>query len=396
MKILFIHFGNFMRVQGSTEPHYVYRFLQSKHQVTAIGIREILEYGRREGEGELHTISQGRPIWSRVLPKWLYLDLKAFNLVKDLQPGAFDLVWSYKGILLTPLWLQRKYNTSWIMDLRTPPVEQNKEFLEYRGESSLRRSLYNRTMKGVYKKALNRADKVLSVSGPFKEFLESEYNIEPEKIYVQSLGVDMSKFKPSQNHSLGGDKLKIACVTSIAPHRKLELLIKILKRLKDREVEAEMAVIGSGFPKYQEDLKDFASKGGVSEQLHWKGYVDHEDIPAILGSCDIGLSPLPNFFSYRVSSPAKVFEYLAMELVVIASDIKAHRKILTDGETGLLVPPEKVSCWADAIERVAGDRALRRKLKSNARDHVRKYDWGYMMEKLDNSILSYLKGITAS
>jgi glycosyltransferase involved in cell wall biosynthesis len=57
------------------------------------------------------------------------------------------------------------------------------------------------------------------------------------------------------------------------------------------------------------------------------GAVNYAEVPAFIGIGDVCISPLPNHPYWRYQCPLKLLEYLAMEKVVIATDIPAHRSV---------------------------------------------------------------------
>jgi glycosyltransferase involved in cell wall biosynthesis len=56
---------------------------------------------------------------------------------------------------------------------------------------------------------------------------------------------------------------------------------------------------------------------------------------------------------------------------VVATAVSGIPEVVADGETGLLVPPEHVAALADALLRLAGDPATRRRLGRNGYVRVR-------------------------
>jgi D-inositol-3-phosphate glycosyltransferase len=68
----------------------------------------------------------------------------------------------------------------------------------------------------------------------------------------------------------------------------------------------------------------------------------------------------------------KVISYLTAAIPVVATDCAAHRVMIDDGVTGLLVPatPE---AFAAAVSRLLGDDALRAKLSEAAGLQARAY-----------------------
>jgi glycosyltransferase involved in cell wall biosynthesis len=63
-------------------------------------------------------------------------------------------------------------------------------------------------------------------------------------------------------------------------------------------------------------------------------------------------------------------EAMSMEVPVVASRITGIPELIEDGANGLLVPPGSASELADALERLAGDPGLRRRLGQAGRRTV--------------------------
>jgi glycosyltransferase involved in cell wall biosynthesis len=69
--------------------------------------------------------------------------------------------------------------------------------------------------------------------------------------------------------------------------------------------------------------------------------------------------------------PAVVFEALATGAPVITADTEAARELLTDGESAALVEPGSPARLAEAIDRLAGDEPLRRRIAARGREVFR-------------------------
>jgi glycosyltransferase involved in cell wall biosynthesis len=111
------------------------------------------------------------------------------------------------------------------------------------------------------------------------------------------------------------------------------------------------------------------------------GAVPYDAMPAVVAACDVGTAP---YDSARLAqlrlgffwSPLKIFEYMASGLPTITVDRHPLREVVRDGEEGLLVREADPAALAAAIERLAGDEPLRRRLGASARARVvEKYSW---------------------
>jgi glycosyltransferase involved in cell wall biosynthesis len=87
-----------------------------------------------------------------------------------------------------------------------------------------------------------------------------------------------------------------------------------------------------------------------------------------LGSFDIGLMPLPDEDWSRGKCGLKALQYMAMEVVPIVSPIGVNREIVQHGENGLIATGDDE--WVAAIQQLASDAQLRRRLGRAARATV--------------------------
>jgi len=132
-------------------------------------------------------------------------------------------------------------------------------------------------------------------------------------------------------------------------------------------------------------LRDQWVAAGI-EAAHflYAGQVAPDRVPAILAAFDVCAMPFPftPHFAYYMS-PLKLFEYMAVRRVVIASDLPSIREVLTHNENALLVPPGDVSALADAIRLLRNDVALRDRLADHAyRTVMTDYLWSARAQRI--------------
>ncbi|MBM3889078.1 MAG: glycosyltransferase family 4 protein [Verrucomicrobia bacterium] len=68
-------------------------------------------------------------------------------------------------------------------------------------------------------------------------------------------------------------------------------------------------------------------------------------------------------------------EAMAAGRAVVASDLPAVRETVTEGRNGLIVPAEDPAAWADAIQKLLSDDALRGQMARTNREDVARYNW---------------------
>ncbi len=87
-----------------------------------------------------------------------------------------------------------------------------------------------------------------------------------------------------------------------------------------------LTLIGEGTQ--QAELIAFASRtNGVVQVI---GSVPYDDIPAFLAQAHIGVLPFPDEEKFRVSSPIKLFEYMAAGMPILATHIVCHTDVVGD------------------------------------------------------------------
>jgi len=79
--------------------------------------------------------------------------------------------------------------------------------------------------------------------------------------------------------------------------------------------------------------------------------------------------------------PNVVLEAMAHGKPVVATPVGGIPSLVADGETGFLVPVGDAAALRGAIERVLGDRDLRRRLGAAARARIGAYSWEHVTER---------------
>jgi glycosyltransferase involved in cell wall biosynthesis len=85
---------------------------------------------------------------------------------------------------------------------------------------------------------------------------------------------------------------------------------------------------------------------------------------------DVAIAPLEDNAFTRCKSDLKYLDYAALGIPGVFSDVRPYRKTVRHRETGLLAANES-NAWADALEEVVSDAALRARLAEAAKAEVR-------------------------
>ena len=123
------------------------------------------------------------------------------------------------------------------------------------------------------------------------------------------------------------------------------------------------------------------------------GAVPYHSMPAVLAAADVGCAPYDTARLRQLRlgfywSPLKVFEYMAAGLPTLTIPRFPLTEIVRDGLEGLHVREADPHALAAAIERLADDAPLRRRLGAQARERVvARYSWARHCEALEAVLL---------
>jgi glycosyltransferase involved in cell wall biosynthesis len=116
--------------------------------------------------------------------------------------------------------------------------------------------------------------------------------------------------------------------------------------------------------------------------VNFAGFVPNASLPLYLAAADVLLMPYERSIaissgggnSALISSPMKMFEYLAAGRAIIASDLPVFREVLGEGNS-LLVPAEDLKAWSEALRALLADPERRSRLAAQAKADSLRYTW---------------------
>lgn len=124
---------------------------------------------------------------------------------------------------------------------------------------------------------------------------------------------------------------------------------------------ARLVIVGDG--PLRETLEREITIAGLHGMIWLAGARD--DVPALMQSMDCFVLP-----SQAEGISNTLLEAMACGLPAIATDVGGNGELVTEGETGWLVPPENPHAMAAAMERIADDAILRQTMSAAARTRV--------------------------
>ena len=272
----------------------------------------------------------------------LFLRLHGTELI--IYPSPYDISFNLSiPYIFTVYDLQHRINPQF------PEVSENGEF--ERRES-------------IYSNALPKASAIIADSKVGKEDLVNLYDIDPDKIFVlQYLPPTYLNDKIDSNE-LNRIRAKynlpseyIFYPANFWLHKNHQLIIKALDILKRKNIIIDAVFTGSNHGEY-ESLMGLSRKLDVSDQIHYIGRVNNEDMSALY-KLSFGLV-MPTFFG---PSNIPYLEAFYLDCPVITSNIRGIRDQVQDA--ALLIDPESPEDLAGSIIELKDNKQLRDSLIRN-------------------------------
>jgi len=158
------------------------------------------------------------------------------------------------------------------------------------------------------------------------------------------------------------------------PRKGLQVLLEALPLLVEQVPDVELLVAGPGdADDVVEDLPE-----ALLPHVRFLGLVPEADKAAVYASGDVYCAPNTHGESFGIV----LIEAMATGTPVVASDLPAFRRVLDDGEAGVLVPVGDSPSLAEALGALLNDPERRRQLASSASRFVHAYDWHYVARQI--------------
>ncbi len=269
------------------------------------------------------------------------------------RDGKYDLVFVRDSALdgLIAAYIQKRHKVPFIFELSNPLQSAPVDMIEQKKFRFLHYGLI-RFGHFVCNKLLHRADLILPISKWLGKDLIEQSNIPNAKVMPLPEGADIKVFSDRDGNSVREelclqDAKVIIYIGSITEGRGLDILIQAFTKVIQKRGAAKLLMVGDATNKA--NLEELAMDLGVNRDVIFTGRVPQSKVPDFIAAADVGVSPVPPTSFYRVSSPIKMFEYMASAKPVVANEeILEHKEVLLESEGGIVVPytPEDFS---DAI-----------------------------------------------
>lgn len=222
--------------------------------------------------------------------------------------------------------------------------------------------------------------KLAEIARKFPNVSRKKFIYEPNAVDIKAFDIDISKGDARKKLKLPENK-KIAIYTG---HLYAWKGVDTLAQAAEFLSEEYLIVFVGGT---ERDIKNFKNKYGSSKKILIAGYKPHGEIPLWQKAADVLV--LPNTAKEAISnyytSPMKLFEYMASDRPIVASDISSIREIV-DEKSAVLVAPDKPQALALAIDNLIKVPKIGDEIAVQALEDVSNHTWSARAERILNFI----------
>ena len=243
-----------------------------------------------------------------------------------------------------------------------------------------------RRLRRLERDCVRRADHVLATTPEGRRHYVEDCDADPDRVTVVSNTVDLRTYDTAADAVAGyGDEFVVGYVGSFGPHRGLESLVDAMPALVERVPNARLLLVGgAGDASYDRTLRERAAATRLAERITFTGWVDPEEVPRYVATCDVPTVPHAQNPHTETTVPHKLFQYMASRKPVLVSDVAPLARVVNDADCGVVVPAGDSGAVAARLTDLADDADRRARLGANGRAAVEKtYNWKREGGRLD-------------
>lgn len=374
-----------MRVPS--EKAHVYQIFQMLDALAAAGVDVTLAHPRRanipqmQGEDPVTLYELRRKLAMRELPaldlvRTVTIDRPGLNrpplpaLAFALQSASFA---ASAACCVASTRARIIYSRDWPVLAATVPVRGGRRLIWEAHDLPA-----NPAQRRVLRWLLPRLDGVVAISRGLRDALVDlgapvcRLHVAPDAVNLVRFASSPSRHEARARLGLSRDAQIVVYTGHLYAWKGAHTLALASRELPD---SAQVVIVG-GTPADLQSFRGFVSSNQL-DRVRVIGHVPPAEVPLWLAAADV--VALPNsgkeVISARYTSPLKLYEYMAAERPIVASDLPSIGETLRHEETAVLVAPDDPSTLAAGIRRVLQDPDLAQRLAKRARAEVEGHTW---------------------
>ena len=276
------------------------------------------------------------------------------------------------------IFIQKKF--IYVMDTRTLPMEPE-------GTLTLRTKLRRAYLNFVDLHGLRWFDGRMVITPSMGEVL----GIPTEKLWaVWPSGVKPEVFSAcslQRTYPQETEPIRLIYIGCMHVERNLMTMSKAVIQANVERKDFQLVLVGDG--NQFDDLQAFADQHPEDIMIH--GPVAQQGIPNWLAGSHIGILPFPDEQKFRVSSPIKLFEYMAAGMPIMATRIRCHTDVIAeDAEFVFWADGSDEQALLASLEAIKKHKEQLSQMGAHSLEHIQHWSWDASARKIDAGLREHI------
>ena len=177
-------------------------------------------------------------------------------------------------------------------------------------------------------------------------------------------------------------ELLAVTVAGLRSEKGYDVLLQTARLLRDREIPVRFAAAGSG--PLESELALRRQEFGLDGRFRFLGHRD--DTLALMTAADVVVLP-----SHQEGLPVVLMEATSVGAPIVATAVGGVPQVIANGVNGLVVPPGRPDLLAEALEALAVDPTLRKRLGKQAAVDSNRFDIARARTEIEARYLEALR-----
>jgi len=304
-----------------------------------------------------------------------------FRMVNIAKKEKIDLIYSRQGMLSVSQFLASKFTG-------IPLVSEVNGILSEELKIVGVPTSFIKFFRRFERIALKGSKRVITVAEPIKNFLQTDYHLD-QPIHVIPNGANVDLFRPlDKNVCMNELNIDVASkyvgyVGYLAPWQGVDYLIKAAPLVLKEVPSVKILIIGDGASR--KGLERITKDLKLDKSVVFVKSVPYEDVVRFINAFDVCVAPFLRKRNEMTGlSPIKIYEYLACEKPVVATNIKGVGDFLAETRTGIVIEPENEAELAKGIITLFHDENLGKRMGMKGREIViKEHSWNIVSRKVE-------------
>ncbi len=205
-----------------------------------------------------------------------------------------------------------------------------------------------------------------------KKYVPGDYEIIPNGIDLEHFSADVA---PIEEFCDG--KQNILFLGRLEFRKGVNYLLKAFLEIKQEIPNSRLIIVGPG-TRLRKRYEKWVRRHRLEDDVVFVGYAAYSDVPRYYKTADVFCAPATSGESFGIV----LLEAMAVGKPIVATNIEGYAGVVSDGEDGVLVPPQDGKALAEALISVMSDEALREQMGARGRLEAEEYSWEHIAQRV--------------